>query len=1082
MFHFSDLTPQSPHSSSEAPALTVRASSHTTRPPVDCKVARVELPVPIMGAWGFSRLIIGAASLRFSGILALAASFVTATSTLLHGQTIAAISPEIVSAWKLTGGNAVLIFRYDGIYQQIQTDASQPGMERGTFAWNKTTGAFTAVTQVDTNGTLGLSHPVGAASMSISGDTLTYAVAGGASTTYSRVVATSSAIVGSWFLPIDQITLTFLADGTYYGSEEKNDIPSGADGIERGTYAWNSSTKILTASLTTDTNGTAGLSSIPAGFTATISGNTMTVTLDGETFALQRINSNPAIRTDFSFTVEKFTNSKQTSDTTPTLLTGPPEDTPFWGEAYIEHSVSGSGGTLTIGTQAARNFVDDTAWSIETEYSTLAQLNASAAFPNGVNYVFKRGTGNAATLTFPSSGTFSNTPKIISGDNGSWSGGKYVLSDDKVLIWTPKSSYDPNADTTWITVTDVASSTDLIKEYFIPADVSSFDFTGKLVQGHTYEVQIEHVKIAASTTSGTGVFSNKLGYAIYNSNTRFLMKPYSGVNVAHSITSQPVSSIVALNAKANLTVGINENPDVYPEPRFQWFKNNVAVPGQTGNSLTIGSYSDAANAGTYTVKVTNVAGSVTSAPATLGPAIVELVAVGKQIQYIQNGPSTVIVDPSPVEPDYGGPYEFSAHVEGQNMGLLAAPTVTPPSGTAPPFYNTLSFDSEIFKWRYGPTANDSGVLSQSANDFRFPNGTYTFIVNGVSIPLVLTGDAYPNTPQLTLSGGTWVNGKYAMDAANALTVTTNAFTGYNSNIDGHISLDVDDLGIELFKSSSPATNFATYTVPSNTLSPNQVTEVWVGFDAIVSKSNALSGAYCAAFFSKSVELEVHFLPKIISQSSSQVLLPNSSVNLQVSATGSPATASGQLDYQWKKNGVNILGSTNPSFGITTFTLNDSGSYTCTITNDVGSVTSLPIHLEFSDAFQAYTASYGLNSVTTGAPDADSDKDGIANLLEYLLGGNPVLPNFGLLPTLSTTPISGGRNLIFSYKRKLAATGVTQVIQSSSSLSSIWTPAVHGQNGVTIVTALVPGDSSTEQVTATIPMAGGKGFVRLRANH
>ena len=41
----------------------------------------------------------------------------------------------------------------------------------------------------------------------------------------------------------------------------------------------------------------------------------------------------------------------------------------------------------------------------------------------------------------------------------------------------------------------------------------------------------------------------------------------------------------------------------------------------------------------------------------------------------------------------------------------------------------------------------------------------------------------------------------------------------------------------------------------------------------------------------------------------------------------------------------------------------------------------------------------------------------------------------------------------SYKRKLAATGVTQTLERSANLSSAWSPAVHGQNGVTIATRL-----------------------------
>ena len=111
--------------------------------------------------------------------------------------------------------------------------------------------------------------------------------------------------------------------------------------------------------------------------------------------------------------------------------------------------------------------------------------------------------------------------------------------------------------------------------------------------------------------------------------------------------------------------------------------------------------------------------------------------------------------------------------------------------------------------------------------------------------------------------------------------------------------------------------------------------------------------------------------------------------------------------------------------------------------------------------------------------ADFDKDGVPNLLEYLFGGNPTLPSSGLLPAVTKAP--GSNNVVFTYKRKIAATGVTQVIEHATSLSPPWTPAVHGAGGVTITTTPVPGDATAEQVTVTIPSTSTSRFVRLKAS-
>lgn len=117
----------------------------------------------------------------------------------------------------------------------------------------------------------------------------------------------------------------------------------------------------------------------------------------------------------------------------------------------------------------------------------------------------------------------------------------------------------------------------------------------------------------------------------------------------------------------------------------------------------------------------------------------------------------------------------------------------------------------------------------------------------------------------------------------------------------------------------------------------------------------------------------------------------------------------------------------------------------------------------------------LADATISGDDADPDHDGLVNLLECLLGGQPLADDRDLLPTLSTTLIASGRKLVFSYRRKLAAAGITQVIESTSDFASPWTVVAYGEESVALV------DAETEQVTVTIPTSGAKAFVRLRAS-
>lgn len=80
-------------------------------------------------------------------------------------------------------------------------------------------------------------------------------------------------------------------------------------------------------------------------------------------------------------------------------------------------------------------------------------------------------------------------------------------------------------------------------------------------------------------------------------------------------------------------------------------------------------------------------------------------------------------------------------------------------------------------------------------------------------------------------------------------------------------------------------------------------------------------------------LTVIMKPMIITQPESQTIREGNTVTFDVYATG------GYLKYQWKKDGFPINGETASSYTISNVNLNDAGSYTVTVSNNVGSVTS-----------------------------------------------------------------------------------------------------------------------------------------------
>ena len=86
------------------------------------------------------------------------------------------------------------------------------------------------------------------------------------------------------------------------------------------------------------------------------------------------------------------------------------------------------------------------------------------------------------------------------------------------------------------------------------------------------------------------------------------------VNVTPAITAQPGSQTPILGRVVTLSVSATGTP----APTYQWQRNGAAITGATGATLTLNNVQPA-DGGDYTVIITNAAGSVTSAIATLTP-------------------------------------------------------------------------------------------------------------------------------------------------------------------------------------------------------------------------------------------------------------------------------------------------------------------------------------------------------------------------------------------------------------------------------------------------------------------------------
>ena len=162
----------------------------------------------------------------------------------------------------------------------------------------------------------------------------------------------------------------------------------------------------------------------------------------------------------------------------------------------------------------------------------------------------------------------------------------------------------------------------------------------------------------------------------------------------------------------------------------------------------------------------------------------------------------------------------------------------------------------------------------------------------------------------------------------------------------------------------------------------------------------------------------------------------------------------------------------PSFNIAGFTQDWYGVWTLvdgTKTWTFDEATGI-LSLTASGFFDWIGWFYGLSDIT---PGGDPDRDGISNLLEYVLGGDPSLSDPGILPVLDAS----GPDFVFTFTRRADSTADTvQVFQYGSDLTT-WTDVNLADPEVT----LGPPYGGFQLVTVTIPKSAavdGKLFGRL----
>lgn len=336
------------------------------------------------------------------------------------------------------------------------------------------------------------------------------------------------------------------------------------------------------------------------------------------------------------------------------------------------------------------------------------------------------------------------------------------------------------------------------------------------------------------------------------------------------ITQQPASQTIAYGSNLMLSVQASGTPPL----QFQWKKDGVDLGSWSSSSYEV-YQAKPTNSGIYTVVVTNAAGSVTSAAASItvqqpvAPTITKE-PLGQSIPY---GEGLYLV----VEAKGSPPLSYQWKKDGVSLGSAAS-------------YYSYSV--------YNATPEHSGNYSVVVTN---PAGSVTSATAVVTVQPAVAPTIARQPVGQTIAYDSTI--QLSVEAKGSPTLRYQWFKD----------------GVSLGSSASSSYFYIHNATPAHS-------------GAYTVTVTNVAGTVTSA--AATVTVEAAIAPKITEQPKSQTVPFAGNVNLYVQATGSSP-----LTVQWKKNGTPLSSNYGTSYYVFDATPEDSGIYTVTITNAAGSVTS-----------------------------------------------------------------------------------------------------------------------------------------------
>lgn len=326
---------------------------------------------------------------------------------------------------------------------------------------------------------------------------------------------------------------------------------------------------------------------------------------------------------------------------------------------------------------------------------------------------------------------------------------------------------------------------------------------------------------------------------------------------APQITQQPQSQTVLAGANPSFSVTAGGTQPL----SYQWRRGGLGIGGATNSTYGLTAVTTNDSGSLFDVVLTNSAGSVTSAAASLtvnaqaavATELLSLEAV-KAFHYLQTSAAAPVLDSGT------NGRSWVAEVQGILPAIITNATVSftgtnlPNPYTIAPMDNTGLAESELF---FG---------SKSALDAAVTNGNFHYVVQFASgntyandVPLGVA-DNYPNAPTLTAPAGDWTAGKLTLHAVpGGYQIAWGALTPAQAN---------DQIGIGIIDTASGndvteftiAGNITNYVIPGGLIDPNKDYDISLTFTHMSYLSTNGGGTILYGLFEALTSFTIHTDP------------------------------------------------------------------------------------------------------------------------------------------------------------------------------------------------------------------------------